>query len=102
MKKLLAYLLGFMVSARPFPLNLDERTDTVRVFAFFTFLYKIKVAPFLGIPYYLSRRAAMTNYTAGSLPPRSLKIGYILKSIGGKLINYIRNRRYETNAFNNW
>ncbi|QJA17849.1 hypothetical protein vBSenH9_57 [Salmonella phage vB_Sen_H9] len=25
MKKLLAYLLGFMVSARPFPLNLDER-----------------------------------------------------------------------------
>uniref|UniRef100_A0AAU8BUS3 Uncharacterized protein n=1 Tax=Salmonella phage PMBT29 TaxID=3137286 RepID=A0AAU8BUS3_9VIRU len=28
----------------------------------------------------------MTNYMAGSLPPRSLKIGYILKSIGGKLI----------------
>lgn len=30
----------------------------------------------------------MTNYTAGSLPPRSLKIGYTLKPIGGKLIYY--------------
>lgn len=43
---------------------------------------------FFVICYYLSRRAAMTNYTAGSLPPRSLKIGYILKPIGGKLIHY--------------
>lgn len=31
----------------------------------------------------------MTNYTAGSLPPRSLKIGYILKPIGGKLIHFV-------------
>ncbi|QJA17848.1 hypothetical protein vBSenH9_58 [Salmonella phage vB_Sen_H9] len=28
----------------------------------------------------------MTNYTAVNFPPRSLKIGYILKPIGGKLI----------------
>ncbi|AZF87899.1 hypothetical protein HOU65_gp010 [Salmonella phage Seafire] len=31
----------------------------------FTFLYKNKVAPFSVFSYYLSRRAAMTNYTAG-------------------------------------
>ena len=86
MKKLLAYLLCFVVFARPFLLILGRRRGAVdRVF---TFLYKNKVAPFSGIPYYLSRRAAMTNYTAGSLPPRSLKIGYILKPIGGKLIHY--------------
>ncbi|QXV85406.1 hypothetical protein bas30_0190 [Escherichia phage TrudiRoth] len=29
-----------------------------------TFLYKNKVAPFSVFSYYLSRRAAMTNYTA--------------------------------------
>lgn len=91
MKKLLAYLLCFVVFARPFPLILVRRAQVAArrpVNRVFTFLYKNKVAPFSGIPYYLSRREAMTNYTAGSLPPRSLKIGYILKPIGGKLIHY--------------
>ncbi|QXV84720.1 hypothetical protein bas29_0193 [Escherichia phage SuperGirl] len=52
---------------------------------FFTFLYKNKVAPFSGIPYYLSRRTARRKRKAriqrrGSLPPRSLKIREHLKA----------------------
>uniref|UniRef100_A0AB39C2G2 Uncharacterized protein n=1 Tax=Salmonella phage PMBT26 TaxID=3229745 RepID=A0AB39C2G2_9CAUD len=37
----------------------------MRVVVFFTFLYKNTLAPFSVFSYYLSRRAAMTNYTAG-------------------------------------
>ncbi|WOZ53532.1 hypothetical protein pKMKP103_CDS0083 [Klebsiella phage pKMKP103] len=35
--------------------------------------------------YYLSRRAAMTNYTAGNIPRRSLKIWDSIKSVIGFL-----------------
>ncbi|QCQ65503.1 hypothetical protein HWC16_gp009 [Salmonella phage Sepoy] len=52
---------------------------------FFTFLYKNKVAPFSGIPYYLSRRTARRKRKArlqrrGSLPPCSLKTREHLKA----------------------
>lgn len=88
MKKLLAYLLCFVVFARPFLLILMRRAQVAAgstVNRVFTFLYKNKVAPFslFAIIYLVGRQRTTT---AGSLPPRSLKTGYILKPIGGKLI----------------
>lgn len=49
MKKLLAYLLYFVVFARPFLLILTRRAQVATrcpVAFVFTFLYKYKVAPF--------------------------------------------------------
>ncbi|CAL5098686.1 hypothetical protein [Salmonella phage Tennessee] len=64
MKKLLAKMVVLMLFARPFHLILGSRWTWCSV-AFFTFLYKNIFAPFSVFSYYLSRRAAMTNYTVG-------------------------------------
>lgn len=61
MKKLLAYLLCFVVFARPFLLILMRRAQVAArcpVSFVFTFLYKNKVAPFLvfAIIYHVGRQ----------------------------------------------